>query len=659
MNLLQPYTAPRQGDPYWDNVVLHLKARGANASTVFGDAKGHPITPYGNAQISTGQSKFGGAAMYFDGTGDYLDSSVGSEFVFEGDYTIEMWVYFTNVSNYAALVGNYQSSTSGHWSYDIYGSKLYLYPNTGTGALSGVATLSNNTWYHIATCRVGSTLTAYINGVADVSGTYSGTHGLGTIPFNVGCRYGGTYGHTGYLDDLRITKGVARYTANFTPPAAPNPIGILRSPLDVLLMPFNGANGSTAFHDQTGKTVTAYGDANIITTGTQKFGSYMSLYPFTNSVSRIETPDTNDLRLTGDFTIDFWVAVSTTTQNTIPLNKSDSTGRSYIQYFNDNVYVVNDAATAVFSAVALNLTINTWYHFAVCKSGSLWYLFLNGTQLGGTQTNTGTFGDNSGPLRIGNYIGGDYVFNGYLDDLRITKGLARYTQSFDPPSRSFEQLYDPYTDWTKDPYLGNVVLHCPFNESVGDTKGHTVTAYGNAAVSATQSKLGGKSCYFDGTGDYLAATGCDVGAGDFTIDFWMRATNGSVRDDGLFHLQSSTPPPGGYGGLSLGINDTLSGFVVGHDSTYDARTATISAGVWYHIALVRVGSNVTLYLDGVALGATVSTSTDFSSYNYAHIGVYYSTGYVWDGYIDDFRITKGIARYTANFTPEARQSPEY
>ena len=210
-------------DQYWDKVVLALPMDGADNSTAFPDLKGKTVTRYGDAKISTAQSKFGGASAYFDGTGDYLACAAHADFGFgTGDFSIECWLYISGgqgtdrgITDFRASggsdIGTFFISTSNKlavW----YGS---LVGNTG-------AALSTGQWYHVSLTRQSGTTRCFLNGVLEWSSSASINFGT-TRPLGIGGSVAtgivGSSPFSGYIDDLRITKGVARYTANFTPPA--------------------------------------------------------------------------------------------------------------------------------------------------------------------------------------------------------------------------------------------------------------------------------------------------------------------------------------------------------------------------------------------------------------------------------------------------------
>jgi hypothetical protein len=212
------------GDPYFSNVSLLLHGDGANGSTTIIDNSPSPktVTAFGDAQISTAQSKFGGASIAFDGTGDYLDAASSADFAFgTGDFTIEFWAHFQLSAAYQIFVATklLGGATDG-WSVFVSPSGLIgLYSN---GFIVQGGSLSSNTFYHIAVTRASGLVRAFANG-SQVGTTASNTQNFTRNTLAVGANVGGTETLNGYIDDLRITKGVARYTSNFTPPTAPFP----------------------------------------------------------------------------------------------------------------------------------------------------------------------------------------------------------------------------------------------------------------------------------------------------------------------------------------------------------------------------------------------------------------------------------------------------
>ena len=224
--------AVEYGDPYWASVVALLHFDGSDASTTFTDEKGHTFTAVGNAQIDTAQSKFGGAAGLFDGSGDRLTAPDSTDWDFgTGDFTVEFFIRFNALpsSTATSLVGNYVSSSSGwivQFRNDSPGARL-AFGSSGDVPISGFSwSPSTATWYHVAVAREGSTLRAFAGGSqvgSDETNSENIAGSNGVLMIGAINTMGVIQHFNGWMDELRITKGVARYTAAFTPPTAPFP----------------------------------------------------------------------------------------------------------------------------------------------------------------------------------------------------------------------------------------------------------------------------------------------------------------------------------------------------------------------------------------------------------------------------------------------------
>lgn len=206
-----------------------------------------------------------------------------------------------------------------------------------------------------------------------------------------------------------------------------------------------------------------------------------------------------------------------------------------------------------------------------------------------------------------------------------------------------------------DPYWSNVVLAMHMDDvGLTDLKGHAVTLTGNAARSATQSKFGGYSAAFDGAGDLASvASSSDFAfdTGDFTIDFWVRQTSAATAL--LIDCRPNSSTNGAYVTLYL----EASGIYLYVSSAVRITGAAVSAGAWHHIALSRASGSTRLFVDGAQVGSTYADATSYVS---APVNIGASGSLDWgmlNGHIDDLRITKGVARHTANFTPPAAAFP--
>ena len=212
--------------------TLLLHCDGADASIVFTDssASAHAMTRFGDAQIDTAQSKFGGASGLFDGTGDFLSTSGGSypnDFFFGiGDFTIDFWMKSSQATGtYNGMVSSF-SNIGFPWRvgnrFASQGNLTFSYLNgTWRDICTGV-NVNDNVWHHIAVVRASGVFYIFIDGVLAAANYAHVGENVGIA--NIGCYIGynatdGTY-YNGWLDEVRISKGIARWVNNFTPPTS-------------------------------------------------------------------------------------------------------------------------------------------------------------------------------------------------------------------------------------------------------------------------------------------------------------------------------------------------------------------------------------------------------------------------------------------------------
>lgn len=217
-------------DPNFANVSLLLHLDGSNGSTTFTDNSPSPktATVSGNAQVSTSQFKYGGASAVFDGVDDAVSfpNSLDLQFL-SGDFTIEFWFFASKAAqtqNFPRLLAKGNFSATGGWNviyfkatgevgFDIYTPATLFFS-------AGIA--SDNTWTHVAITRSGGTLRTFLNGVPGGSGANATNLNDASVVV-LGNEPNFASDFNGYIDDVRLTKGVARYTSAFTPPSAAFP----------------------------------------------------------------------------------------------------------------------------------------------------------------------------------------------------------------------------------------------------------------------------------------------------------------------------------------------------------------------------------------------------------------------------------------------------
>jgi hypothetical protein len=223
-----PPVPPPGGDPNFANVSLLLHMNGTNGGTSFVDSSSSAktITAFGNAQTSTAQSKFNGSSGLFDGNGDEVYTATGlTDLDFgTGDWTIECFARWASISNYQTIYDRGYTDANGLLIQTGNGTGTWIVYTSGSSRVTETSSSpSTGVWYHYAIVQSGTTITIYRDGVAAGSG--SNTVSLSSASASsIGAKYtNASFGFAGNLAEFRITKGVARYTSDFTPPSAAFP----------------------------------------------------------------------------------------------------------------------------------------------------------------------------------------------------------------------------------------------------------------------------------------------------------------------------------------------------------------------------------------------------------------------------------------------------
>jgi hypothetical protein len=653
-------------DPYKNNVVLYLPMEGScHGDTVILDRTGKTVTRNGDVILSTTVAPpFGTTSCYFDGTGDYLSLVDSDDWYFgTGDFTIEFWMRSVGTnSQWARIIAQADSAGSLNsdysWSIGHYNSAGTLNFHYWNGSAS-VDIISSNvvfdsTWHHVAVTRVGSTILLFVDGIIRGSGTYAGQIYNSTKQLAIG-RPGeqNNWYYSGYLKDFRITKGVARYTGNFT---SSQTTTVADDYWANVVLAIHGEGTGTTFTDvsNSAKTFTTVGNTTHSTAIAPPFGT-SSIY-FDGSGDRLDDlSGTNGGFGTGDLTVELWFNRTTTAAGTLVGSRVSSSN----DYFSIDIGVGDSVYVYTASSVvgATGVPVNTWVHVAWTRRGGVSYFFLNGilTQTAADTRNylDGWFGIGALPNNYGGY------YTGYIKDLRITKGVARYTQNFNP--------------WrVQDPYYKNTVLLVSGEGSGatftdGSPTPKTITANGNVTHSSTVAPpFGSTSTYFDGTGDYLSLADhndFELDSGDFTFEAWTYLTAYSPSYSGNYAASIVAKDKSGGGrafhfqfwGTSSSWTSLIC-LLFSNDTTWSTSSASyeFALNTWYHVACVRQAGVVYFYVNGVRIGTPQSAGTnvqDTSTTIYIGANGYSGYEYYFPGYIKDLRSIKGVAKYTTNFTP--------
>ncbi len=408
------------------------------AVTATGTPSVQPFSPF--APTAAYSTSVNGGSMYFDGTGDNLTFPSGAAFQFgTGDFTVESWAYLTSAPTAQYIIDARNSGQTTNWAFGwgLSGTNGILSFFNGSTTLDEASTsVTANTWAHCVAVRSGTTLSIFVNGVRVATTTNSTNFSISPTTSYIGSRYTDTVYMTGYLSNVRTVKGTAVYDPTLTTLTVPT------APLTAITNTSLLLNGTNAgiFDNAIKNNLETVGNAQVSTAVT-KFGTGSMKFDSGGGGGYLIIPTSNNFTFgTGNFTIEFWV-YSNSTQSALfydsrPLSTNGIYPTLYTNADNTVRLFVNSVDVITSSAV---LTNNTWHHVAVCRSGTSTKLFINGTQSGSTYTDTNNYlnGANRPVIGTQGVTLGASVLNGYIDDLRVTKGVARYTANFTPPTAAF------------------------------------------------------------------------------------------------------------------------------------------------------------------------------------------------------------------------------
>jgi len=633
-------------DAQFNYVTMLLHGDGTNGAqnNTFLDSSTNNFTITRNGNTTQGSfSPYGSNwSNYFNGTNATLNFPNSSNFAFgTGSFTIEFWIN-APLDGDKFFLGGRSAIGSMHITSGGGGT------STTTGVLRYVATstivssnvVTDSTWHHCAIVRNGSSnITLYVDGISVGTGTdtnnYTTTSGTWYIARN---DLGEANFLNGYLSNLRIVKGTAVYTSNFTPSTTP-------------LTAISGTSLLTCADNRfiddsaTAVTVTPTGSTSV-----QRFNPFGTATAYSTSViggsgyfdgsgDYLNAGSNSAFAVgTGDFTFQTWI-YPTSFQS--PVSAIFETGSSVsanrfsvVVYSNGQVKIDNNT-NLLTSTVAL--VLNQWTFISVIRSSGTMTMYFNGTSVASGSIST-NFSETQGV--IGKTVD-NYYYPGYITDLRLVKGTAL---SNTVPTA-------PLTNVTNTSLLTNMINGAIFDNAMMNN----LETAGNAQISTSVVKYGTGSMSFNGTNSYLTSPYGPIqnfGTGNFTIEGWVYLNSLSAS----YYVVAGTWTTGTTDEWLIQISNanTIRFLTTAGTSFY---SATITTSTWYHIAAVRNGSTITLYVNGTSVGSYTNSNSIGSVSKTLYIGVQQSPIWYWNGYIDEFRITNGYARYTANFTPPTAAFP--
>jgi len=647
-------------DPYFKYVPLLLETTSTNGqqNNTFLDSSTNNFTITRNGTPTQGSVTpywpNGYWSNNFNGSSDYLTTPANAAFAFgTGDFTIEAWVN-TNSSATQRIVSAANGSGQPYEFLMVNsGSNIYLNffdGTTDTG--TGTNYVTQNQWVHVAVSRQGTALKVFING------TVYGTSTNNTNLTNAGVLTIGRYSpsaanyFSGYISNLRIVKGVAVYTGNFTPPTTP--LAATQS-AGTNISAITGTATSLLTCQSNRFIDNSSNNRTITVVSTPKVQAFQPFSPpasytaaayggsgyFNGSSDYLDAGSSTAFVMgSGDWTVESWVYPTSTSVGHWMYLQGNASAFAAIRIGcqSNQVFLListNGTTFTISSGLVGTVPINSWTHLAVTRSGTTVTLYVNGTSIY-TSTALSTSALMTGTYNLVGRIDPTNLqyFTGYVSNLRLVKGTAVYTANFTPPTT-------PLTAITNTSLLLNFT-----NAGIYDAAAqNNAITVGSAQASTTVAKWSPTSMKFNGTTDYLnppSNPAFAFGTGDFTLECWIYAT--AASDSAIYEGRASGTGATGF---------TLTAFSSSVIRVFTNGTAIISSSgttylnQWTYVAVVRASGTTTLYINGSSVGTSAGMGNLTDTTPLVGAGRY--TGLTtpssfFTGYIQDFRITKGIAR---------------
>lgn len=663
-------------DPYFylNTLLLNTTSTNLAQNNTFQDSSGNsfavvraPTTgPNAPTQGTFSPYSQTGWSNYFGGTSDGLSiAGATANYLGSGDYTVETWIYVNNINTLQTVLS--YGATGATFRVFVNNATIWvLAGGTNITGAAGASVVTPNQWMHLAITRSGSAVgntKVYINGINVITSGISSTTNFNTGTLYIGLE-NGTNPFSGYMSNYRIIKGQALTSGNFTPPTGPvnavsvgwtgaNVAGSITGTVPLVTCQSNRFvdNSSNGYLFTVAGTpsvqvfspfapTAAYSTSTIGGSGYfDRTGDYLDI---NSSIG-----DNPNLTIgTANFTIAMWVyfrVIDGTSQFIFdgrPSSVTDNVTPQIIYSAPASAFVYQTNGSIVITGTASVTTANQWYYVVVSRVSGTTRLFVNGVQQGSNYTDTNNYVAFAlDRPRIGarsNSAGASLFFGGYISGLQFLVGAgtsAPVTPTAPPTiATSNTQLLLNFT-----------------NANIYDaTAKNVLETVGTARVSTFTPAKFGTSIFFNGTTDYLdvkpypGSLAPVFNNGPWTIEFWFYTS--STARQCFIDTRSTTSS---NTGLTFYVNPTTPTLGLQINSIVCTSTATLPQNTWNYIAVTSTGgtpATATIYLNGVSVasGSTSQTITD----QYLRIGATAgaSIGSFANGYMDELRITKGLAR---------------
>ena len=616
--------------------------------------------------VNNGIAPFSNTYSYlFNGSNQTVNWSNPATLAFgtSAAFTIEFWLYVPNWSTAPVLVDWRPSATQGVY-ITIYSStsgQIKFYTSSADRITTSI-TIPTHTWAHVAVVRNTAVTKIYINGVAD-GNTYADTNSylVGTNRPIIGNGNAASAYFYGAMSNLRVNT-TAVYTSNFTPPTT-----ALTNITGTVLLTANSttiADTITANNPLTNSANPVVESGSLLTDNGNipVTGTYNIILPGTKLMSVNYNLNYN---LTDEFTIEFWVYCIAHGSGGGLISFGNAWQITWSAATNALKFEGNNAAVTLTSATVLSLS--TWYHVALVRAGSVMRFYINGISDSTTTTSLVAFtavGTGSTPSIV---IGADKTLSiftsGYISNVRFINRRAYYLQGFPIPTT-------PFTNPTN---VNGTQLLTAQSSTVTDNSGNPIVLQ-PTGFAITNSAIPFANTYsytFNGTNSNVYTPGVvalDLN-GDFTIECWFNINNTGAttscmllnRGGGANIAWASYELFIINGGIYFAASSANTSYDIGGEGTAQGLIGLFSPNTWNHVAVTRNSNTYRGFLNGQMSFYQVLALTPYSvgTARGLTIGSNYQTTYfvpanitsTFNGYVSNFRIVKGNALYTSNFTP--------
>ena len=630
-------------DPYFE-MVTALYLFNGNANDSSGNAQNPTVA---NLTYSSAHVKYNSTNALFDGIASSVTvAPVNAAFQFAGDFCVDAWIGPNSIVANQTIFqcGSSKTSASGFYLYITSAGKLALNSNNADQIVSASALASNGSMQHVAVARQGPTMQLFVGGVATSSaGAWTTTANFSDGACYVGVSSAPDQYLSAYVEGVRITNGAARYAGNFTPPSK-----IFATYGEVSVDPFFTNQvlmcnfDLSVTTDQSANALTLTNNSSVVVNNSVfKVGTGSAQFSGSNYLSHGSYPVSTFTN--GDFSVRAWVNPTAAAGSSSAVIFAAGTGANFCGLcLTSGGTTPNVTWNGAIVVTGTAISTNAWTEIEMSRigtqlSGGTVTLYQGGSSVGSATVSSSTA---TTQFAIGSKYGAaNTYYTGYVDNLQVT-GVGYPSAKFAPWISQFLTVmppgYDPF--WQ----IVDICLTMEGNGNDSSGNARTVTNVNTVTFGGTAKVGTGAAVFVTASSQKLTWNTVALNTGDYTFEMWVNLTNLS-QGNGLIGATAGT---GVY--ILVNTSGAVSHGTGGGSSSVSATTLT--AGTYYHLAVVRHGRSNYLFINGAMETTKVYDQPGSNTATAYGVGQAAGGNYA-SATIDQVRVTR-CARYTANFTPQ-------